>query len=129
MEKKNKDILLVTYTDVLNWVKSKKPTENNPVYIHKCGVKSDLPFRIWHFADTLLLMGNEQDKNIHQYILTEEKWNQFCKYIKRYPEMNRGELSRFYRDYGCTDKTFWPSVILICIEYLKDNNIAYGTVQ
>jgi hypothetical protein len=120
MKKVNEELTLVPFKNALAWIKSQNPHECSPVYISKAKPTS-LKFRVWCFADALLLASNENDAVQRQYILNEEKWNVFCEYVRNHPQMGRGELGKKYREFGCTDPTFWPSIIHICEAYLTYN--------
>lgn len=117
-----KDLDLVSFGTALKWIKNQKPIEANPVYIQKYGGQSKLPFRVWAFADVVLVMSNEKAKTQSQYILSKDKWNAFCKYVKDNPTMERGELARNYKQFECTNKTFWPTVISISKAYYSQIN-------
>lgn len=78
---------------------------------------------MWVFAGSLLLMSNEKDKVQSQYILSKDKWNRFCQYVKDRPRIRVSELARCYRDYGCTNHLFWPSIISICKEVSESLNL------
>ena len=114
---KCRDLTLFPYLTVLRWVKHENPIQAFPLYIPTYGGRSKRPFRLWHIPGGLLLMSNENAKNQAQYILTPEKWKSFLAFVKKNPEMGTGELSKHYRDFGCTNKVFWPSIISICKEY------------
>ena len=121
--KLNKDIQLLPFKDVFNWIKSQNPHENSPVYISKAK-ESSTKFRVWCFADVLLLASNENDRTIYQYVLTEEQWNVFVRFVEDNPDMSRDELGKHYLDFSFTHKTrfFWPSIIHICNEYIAAQN-------
>lgn len=120
MKKINENLRLVPFKKVLSWIKAQDPHESSPVYISKA-MPTSPQFRVWYFAEELLLASNENDTVQRQYILDEDKWNKFCKYVTDNPKMSRGELGEKFKDYGCTDATFWPSIIHICEAYLKNN--------
>ena len=69
---KCRELTLFPFRDVLSWVKQQQPTEANPLYVSKYGGRSNLDFRVWHFAGCLLLMSNEKAKKQSQYIITPE---------------------------------------------------------
>lgn len=109
------NIKLVSFRKALKWIKSFDPHENNPVYITPYGERPGTrPFRVWHFANCLLLMSNENAKTKVQYIITEEKWEAFLNYAKEHPDMSTTDMGKHYRDYKCTNYTFWPSIMSIC---------------
>lgn len=58
-------------------------------------------------------MSNEHAKMQSQYVLSTEKWDGFCKFVKQHPNMSMGELASHFKDFGCTNKLFWPAVISI----------------
>lgn len=122
---KCKELIIFPYRKVLRWVKNQNPTEKKPVNIHKYGGRSKVPFRVWPFAGCLLLMSGEIAKNKAQYILTPEKWRSFEAFVKNNPEMGMGELAKHFKDFGCTNKVFWPSVISICKEYQKQDRYVF----
>lgn len=114
-----RDLALFPYRNILCWVKDQNPTQDKPVYIPKYGGRSRLPFRVWHFAGCLLLMSNEKAIHQVQYILAPGQWKKFLDYVEQNPEMRIGELARHLKDFGCTNKVFWPTIISICKEYQK----------
>lgn len=122
--KQCKDLKLVPYRAIIQWVKSKEQSQSNPVLIQKYGSKSILPFRMWSFAGCLLLMSNEKAKVQAQYILNKKKWLSFFSFVKENPEMSIGDLARCYSEFECTNKVFWPSIISICKAYLEEKNLA-----
>lgn len=107
------NIKLVSFKKALKWIKSNNPHENSPVYVIPYGGRG-LSFRVWHFANCLLLMSNENAKTQVQYIITEEKWNAFLKYAKEHHDMSTTDMGKHYKDYKCTNYTFWPSILSIC---------------
>ena len=114
-----KDLTLFPYRTVFSWVKDQNPTQDKPVYIPKYGGRSKVPFRVWPFAGCLLLMSGEKAKLEAQYILTPENWRSFVAFVKENPEKGVGELARHFKDFGCTNKVFWPAIISICKEYQR----------
>ena len=117
--KQCKDLSLVSFNKVFQWIKSQHPTEVQPVYIPKYGGRSNLPFRVWCFADVLLLMANEHSVTQAQYVLDKERWGSFLRFVHENPDMKMEELAASYCCFGCRNKAFWPSVISIskaCIE-------------
>lgn len=116
-------IPLLSFQSVLRWISEKQLSEEEPLYIPKYGGRSKRPFRVWSFADCLLLMSNEEDSSQRQYILNRDKWNRFLKYVKDHSEMGTFELSQHYKEFGCTNKVFWPSIISICKEYSREKGI------
>lgn len=118
--RKCKDLYLSPFGRVLRWVKEINPDQYHPIYIPKYGGRSKQPFRLWCFANCLLLMSNENAKNQVQYILTRKKWTAFIDYVKKTPEMPIGVLSQHFKDFECTNKVFWPSIISICKAYLEN---------
>ena len=119
--KQCKDLSIVSFDKALKWIKSQNPTENNPVYISKYGGRSDLPFRVWCFANALLLMSNEHSIAQTQYILCKSRWNSFIAFIRQNPEMKMGELASNYKRFGCGSKVFWPAIISISKAFEEDN--------
>lgn len=105
---------LFSYTKALHWAKNQKPEQRSPIHIPKYGGRSHNSFRMWVFANSLLLMSSEKDKRQTQYILNREKWDMFCHFVKMHPGMSTRELANHYRDYGCSNYVFWPSIISIC---------------
>ncbi len=116
-----KDLTLFPYRTVFRWVKDQNPTQDKPVYIPKYGGRSKVPFRVWPFAGCLLLMSGEKAMHEAQYILTPEKWRSFVDFVKKNPEMGMGEVAKHFKDFGCTNKVFWPAIISICKEYQRNN--------
>lgn len=114
--KQNKDIKLISFDEILKWVRLNNTHEDTPIMIQKAGDNTP-PFRLWCFGDVLLLMSNEQDASQQQYVLTREKWDLFCQYVISNPTMNRTGLKDNYREYGCTNYAFWPAIIHICTSY------------
>lgn len=108
-----KDLKLVAFNKARRWIRKQAKEECAPVYIEKYGGKSRSPFRVWLFADVILLMSNEQAKMQSQYVLSAEKWDAFCRFVKLHPDMSMGELASHFKDFGCTNKLFWPVVISI----------------
>ena len=117
MKKYNKDINLASYKDVFNWLESLNVTQQKPVFIEKYGGQSPRPFRAHIEGLNMALRSNPQDAIQRRYILTRAKWDAFCNYVTAHPDMCRGELADNYRQYGCTNKYFWPSIISICKQY------------
>ena len=113
MRKKNcKDLKLVAFNKARRWIKM-QAKECKPVNIEKYGGRSKYPFHTWVFADVILSMSNEHARMQSQYVLSAEKWNAFCKYVKEHPDMTMSELASRFKDFGCTNKLFWPAVISI----------------
>jgi hypothetical protein len=117
MKKYNKDIQLTSYKDVFNWLVSCDATKQNPISIEKYGGQSPRPFRTHIEGGDIILRSNPLDSIQRRYILTREKWDSFCHYVTAHPDMCRGELANNYRQYECTNKYFWPSIISICKRY------------
>ena len=107
-----KDLKLVAFNKARRWIKM-QAKECKPVNIEKYGGRSKYPFHAWVFADVILLMSNEHARMQSQYVLSAEKWNAFCKYVKEHPDMMMSELASRFKDFGCTNKLFWPAVISI----------------
>lgn len=107
----NKDLLpeLVSFAEAIDWVKRHK----QPIEIYPYGGKTPFPFSVEIKNANLLLTGNEQKENPSQYILTENKWKKFCDYVKKHPNMCRGELGENFKDYGCEYQRYWPAIISI----------------
>ncbi len=107
----NKDLLpeLVSFAEAIDWVKRHK----QPIKIYPYGGRTPYPFSVEIKDGDLLLTGNEHNGNPSQYILTETKWRRFCDYVKGHPDMCRGELGNNFKDYGCDDRRYWPSIISI----------------
>lgn len=112
-----------SFPTVLRWVSEKQLSENEPLLIPKYGSRSKRPFRVWSFAGCLLLMSNEEDSTQRQYILNRDKWDRFLKYVKDHSEMGSFILSQHYKEFGCTNKVFWPSIISICKEYSREKGL------
>ncbi len=117
MKKYNKDIITADYPDVFNWLESNNATMRDPVLVEKYGGKSKRPFRVYIEGPNMALRSNPQDAIQRRYILTKAKWDAFYNYVTAHPDMCRGELADNYRQYGCTNKYFWPSIISICKQY------------
>lgn len=107
----NRDLLpeLVSYAEAKEWVKKHK----QPIKIYPYGGRTPFPFSVEIKDDDLLLTGNEQNVNPSKYLLTKTKWKSFCDYVKKHPDMCRGELGDNYKDYGCEDRRYWPAIISI----------------
>ncbi len=119
----NNKIHLHSFPTVMRWVSKKQLSETEPLLIPKYGGRSKRPFRVWSFAGCLLLMSNKEDSTQRQYILNIDKWNRFLKYVKDHSEMGTFELSKHYKEFGCTNKVFWPSIISICKEYSREKGL------
>lgn len=117
MKKYNKDIKLASYKDVFLWLNSCNATEQKPVFIEKYSGQSSRPFRAHIKGDCVFLRSNPLDSVQRHYILTITKWDIFCNYVIAHPDMSRGELADNYRQYRCTNKFFWSSIISICKQY------------
>ena len=107
----NKDLIpeLVSFAEAKAWVMKHK----QPIKIYPYGGRTPFPFSVGIKNDNLILTGNEQNGNPSRYILTETKWKKFCDYVKEHPDMCRGELGDNFKDYGCDDRRYWPSIISI----------------
>ncbi len=107
----NRDLLpeLVSFAEAIDWVKRHK----QPIKIQPYGGRTPFPFSVEIKDVNLLLIGNEQNGKPSQYILTEIKWEKFCDYVNNHPNMCRGELGDNFKDYGCDDRKYWPSIISI----------------
>ncbi len=119
MKVSKQNIPQVSYARVLKWAKKQAPTlpNSNSILIPKYGGRSKTPFRLWVFADSLLLMSSEEARRQSQYILDREKWERFCEFVKKNPGIGTSELAKRYKEYGCTNYLFWPSIISICKKY------------
>jgi len=112
MRKEIRTLELITFAKAFKWLK-RESTQENPAYIPQYGGCSQLPFKAWVFADSILLASNENAKTQVRYILTKEKWDAFCDYVGKNPHMLMGELAKNYRSFECTNRLFWPSIISI----------------
>lgn len=119
--KQCKDLRLVSFNKALRWVKAQNPTEAEPVYVNKYGGRSNLPFRVWAFSNALLIMSNEHANHQAQYILDQNKWVSFIKFVRANPEMKMGVLAKEFRRFSCSNKIFWPVVISISKAVHEDN--------
>ena len=124
MKKTKLNYPLISYLKVLHWAKSQMPEQSSPILIPKYGGKSHNSFRMWVFANNLLLTSSEKDKKQTQYILNREKWDMFCRFVKMHPEMGTREFAKHYKDYGCTNYMFWPSIISINKQYYEQKEIS-----
>ena len=77
------------------------------------GRRNTLHFRAWAFAGDILLKSSETAKTQQDYRLTKEKWDAFTDYLKQNPTMEVNALAAHYREFDCTNYTFWPSIIKI----------------
>lgn len=117
MKKYNKEIKTASFEDVYNWLVALNATEHCPVLIAKYGGRSISPFRTYIEKNNIILRSCVQDSIQQKYVLTKKKWDAFCNYVTIHPDMCRGELANNYKQYECTNKTFWPSIISICKSY------------
>lgn len=117
MKKHNKNIQLASFKDVYRWLENLNATEQGPVHIIKYGERSTRPFRAHLELGKIVLRSNAQDSVQRKYDLTSTRWDAFCQFVKDNPEMSRGELADNFKQYGCTNKYFWPSIISISKQY------------
>ena len=119
MRKFNRELRLAEYDQVFDWANEKHATINRPINIPKYGGRSPRPFRLHIEEDGFILRSNPEDSSQRRYILTRERWNLFCNYVSNNPDMIRGVLANNYREYGCTNKYFWPSIISISKQFYE----------
>ena len=114
----NRDLLpeFVAFAEAKDWVKKHK----QPVKIYPYGGKTPFPFSVQIKGNDLFLTGNEHNGNPSQYLLTEERWEMFCGYVRNHPDMCRGELGDNFKDYDCDDRRYWPAIISISKAYKKN---------
>lgn len=122
MKKLCRELKIVSYHRALKWIKSRDPHEATPVHITKYGGRSNQPFRVWCFADLLLLMPNEDSVTQSHYVIDRKKWDSFWGFVKKNPNMGMGELAKRYKDYCCDNITYWPSIISISKAVIESEN-------
>lgn len=119
MRKYNRELRLAGYNQVFDWARNGNAVTDMPFFIEKYGGRSMRPFRLHIEGSAIIVRGNPVDSIQRRYILTRERWEAFCNYVFDNPEMTRGELANNYREYGCTNKYFWPSIISISKQYFE----------
>ena len=117
--KQCKDLTIVSFDKAKRWINTQMLAENTPVYIPKYGGRSDFPFRVWRFADVLLLLANERSATQTQYVLCKERWDSFERFVRENPELKMSDLAKSYKSFGCMNKVFWPAVISISKAYME----------
>ena len=86
------------------------------------GRQNNLHFRAWAFAGDILLKSSETAHIQQDYRLTIEKWHEFTNYVKQNPTMQVNDLAEHYQEFGCTNFTFWPSIIKVSTAILNSIN-------
>lgn len=116
------DIKLEKFTTILRWAKQKGVHEESPVLIPKIGGISKLPTRLWPFGSVLLLAANEKSKNQQYYILTKKEWASFTLFYNKLSSEKKTAkyLGDHYKEWGCTNYAFWPSVLAISKAYQEE---------
>ena len=116
-----RELRIVSFRKAYSYVKQHNGVGMDAVKI-PYGRRNHLHFRAWAFAGDILLKSSETAHTQQDYRLTREKWNAFTDYVKQNPTMQVNDLAAHYRDFGCTNYTFWPSIINISIAISKAVN-------
>ena len=114
------------YIDVVSWLKRKgADSEIKAHKITKIGNRSSLNyFLAWVENNTIKLKPHPRARVQEGYTLQCREWNTFIKFRKELAPLERTRAATYatrYREWGCTNVNYYPSVSAISWQYFKES--------